>query len=321
MSPFNRREVGPWEALSYPSITTKRIEEGKKRPPKCRREAVRQHGRCCGTASGIHLHGAAFRPATSPHSSAPGPTRTDCSSCWRRAGVPQPAENVDGDKTCGRNSPSLRRGRVPVAGGGCSQVAVSGKSGSSACICLSCSGQGLPAPSCTLFDPQHLLLCPRGLSDTLSIYPFLSRRQDIHEVRGQPGERPEEGRYALLWAFLGLLPLCFWSWSLTGRETWPARSHRLIFSMERWSYGWWNIFISHRKKAKPLPTFCLWLHKDRLFLACADLNKVSPPRKMISGHCLKGTQEIAFGKSYWRAQPGHSSSRDMWSRRSSSAPV
>lgn len=183
------------------------------------------------------------------------------------------------------------------------------------------AGKGSPPTSRTLFDPHHLLLHLQALSDTLSIYPFPTPWQDIHEVRERPGERPEEGRYAPLWAFLGLLPLCFWFWSLTGREIWPAWSHRLIFSMERWSYGWWNVFVSHRKKAKPLLSLCLRQHKDCLFLACADLNNVSPLRKMISGHCLQGTQETAFGKAYWRAQPGHSSPRDMWSCRSSSAPL
>lgn len=99
MSPFNRREVGPWEALPTRASQRNGWKRGKKRSPKCRREAERQQGRCCGTASGIHPHGAAFRPATSPHSSAPSPTPTDSSSCWRRAGVPQPAENMDGGKT------------------------------------------------------------------------------------------------------------------------------------------------------------------------------------------------------------------------------
>lgn len=160
-------------------------------------------------------------------------------------------------------------------------------------ICLLCSRQRLSA--CTSFNPQHLLLHPQGLSDTVSIYPFTSLQWDIHEVRGRPGERSGEGRYTLLWAFLGLLPLCFWFWSLTGREIWPAWPHHLIFSMEGWSHGWWNIFISHQKKAKSLPSLHPWLHKDRLFLMCADLNDVLPLRKTISGCCLQGTWETAFG--------------------------
>jgi len=159
---------------------------------KHRHRAEQQHRRCCRNGSGAHT-GSSLRPSASPHSSAPSP-----SWGWQRAGVLQPAGNVDGDKTPSRNSLPLRRGRVPVAGRGCSQFAVSGKSGSPACICLSCSRRGLPSPSHTLFDPHHLLLRPQGLSDTLSIYPFPSSRQDIHEVRGRPGERPEEARYTPL---------------------------------------------------------------------------------------------------------------------------
>lgn len=57
---------------------------------------------------------------------------------------------------------------------------------------------------------------------------------------------------------------------------------------------------SPEKKAKPLTSLHHWLHKERLFLVCRDLN-ILLLRKTISGHHLQGTQEIAFGKAYWRA--------------------
>lgn len=132
---------------------------------------------------------------------------------------------------------------------------------------------------------------PRSLQHPLHLPPL-----DIHEVRGWPGARPEAGRYAPLRAFLGLLPLCCWAWSLTGRETWPAQPQGLILSTERGNGGGWNIFINHHKKARPLPPLCLHLHKGRLFPMHADPYNTLPLRNTVSDHCLLGTEEIAFWK-------------------------
>lgn len=141
-----------------------------------------------------------------------------------------------------------------------------------------------PPPLRPLWHPLHL--------------PFL----DIHEVRGRLGARPEAGRYAPLWAILGLLPLCCWACSLTGREIWPAQPYGLILSTEKGNSGCWSIFLSHHKKAGPLPALHLHQHKGCLFSMCMDFYNILPLRKMISDCCLQGTEEIVFGKGPARAR-------------------